>query len=147
MERDFGDAEGLAKARNIPVEEVAKAGIISATGGKVKLIQRDDYDDNWDPLKDNILCVWEATQHLIKKLEQKGEGDASELLSTLKNIPNNQNLSNNCRSLAYRLFNHCEKNNLIEEARSYNSLIIAWPDLEKFAAKEKIKPTIQTNLI
>ncbi len=147
LERDFGEAEGLAKARNIPVEEVAKAGIITAVGGKVKLIEREAYEDDWDPLKDNILCIWEATQHLIKRLEQKGEEEASKLLHALNNIPGHQNLSSSCRSLAYRLFNHCEKNNLSEEARSYNGLIIAWPDIERTAAEEKIQPTIQTKLI
>ena len=38
------------------------------------------------------------------------------------------------RALAYRLYNHCEKTKQAEEARSYNGLVIAWPELEKRAA-------------
>ena len=35
--REFGDAEGLAKARNISVDGVARAGILSAVAGKVQV--------------------------------------------------------------------------------------------------------------
>ena len=43
-------------------------------------------------------------------------------------------LAANCRALAYRLYNHCEKTKQAEEARAYNGLVIAWPELEKRAA-------------
>lgn len=39
-ERSYGDAEGLAIARNISVDGVAKAGILRAIAGKVQLLRR-----------------------------------------------------------------------------------------------------------
>ena len=145
-ERPFGDAEGLAKARNVSVEGIVKAGILKSVGGKVNLIKRENLLQDWDPLKDDRLCVWEATQYLIRTLEIEGEVAASKLLITLKNISGFGNLATSCRSLAYRLYNHCEKSKQAEEARSYNSLIISWPEIEKISADKINESKIQTNL-
>jgi hypothetical protein len=42
------------------------------------------------------------------------------LLLQLKNLPGHGDLAANCRALAYRLYNHCEKSKQAEEARSYD---------------------------
>ena len=133
-ERDFGDAEGLAKARNLSVAGVAEAGILRSIAGKVQLLQRSELEDDWDPASDKRLCVWEATQQLIKRLEAEGEAKAAALLLQLKSIAGHGDLAANCRALAYRLYNHCEKTKQAEEARSYNGLVIAWPELERQAS-------------
>jgi putative DNA methylase len=133
VERDFGEAEGLAKARNLSVDGVARAGILRSVAGKVQLLQRSELPEDWDPTKDKRLCVWEATQQLIKRLET-GEQAAASLLAQLKEISGHGDLPANCRALSYRLYNHCEKTKQAEEARAYNGLVIAWPELEKLAA-------------
>jgi len=115
-ERPYGDAEGLAVARNVSVEGVAKAGILSALAGKAQMLRREQLDDAWDPFSDDRLCVWEATQHLIKQLDSGGEHAAAELLRQLKQISGRGDLAANCRALAYRLYNHCEKTKQAEEA-------------------------------
>jgi putative DNA methylase len=132
-ERDFSDAEGLAMARNLSVDGVARAGILRSVAGKVKLLQRSELPEDWDPNNDKRLCVWEATQQLIKRLET-GEKAAAALLAQLKEIPGHGDLPANCRALSYRLYNHCEKTKQSEEARAYNGLVIAWPELEKLSA-------------
>jgi putative DNA methylase len=149
QERDYGDAEGLAVARNISVGGVAKAGILRSVAGKVKLLQRSELLVEWDPFRDKRLCVWEATQQLIKRLEADGEDKAGELLLQLKSIAGHGDLAANCRALAYRLYNHCEKTKQAEEARAYNGLVIAWPELERRAAAASTSSTtpLQTSLI
>jgi len=146
-ERDFGDAEGLAKARNVSVEGVAKAGIFRSVAGKAWLLRREQLNEDWDPSRDDRLCVWEATQHLIKRLEAGGEGLAAELLAQLKRVAGHGDLAANCRALAYRLYNHCEKTKQAEEARAYNGLVIAWPELERLAASQGNETTVQASLI
>ena len=86
-ERPYGDAEGLAVARNVSVQGVTQAGILSAIAGKAQLLRRDQLDADWDPSTDDRLCVWEATQHLIRKLDVGGEASAAALLAQLKNLP------------------------------------------------------------
>jgi putative DNA methylase len=148
-ERDFGDAEGLAKARNLSVAGVAEAGILRSIAGKVRLLPRAELLEDWDPVSDKRLCVWEATQQLIKRLEAGGEDKAAELLLQFKSIAGHGDLAANCRALAYRLYNHCEKAKHAEEARAYNGLVIAWPELEKraAAASSSSTPPLQTTLI
>jgi putative DNA methylase len=148
-ERVFGDAEGIAKARNLSVAGVAEAGILRSVAGKVRLLQRGELPENWDPSSDKRLCVWEATQQLIKRLEAGGEDKAADLLLQLKTVSGHGDLAANCRALAYRLYNHCEKTKQAEEARAYNGLVIAWPELEKRAAAASSSSTapLQTTLI
>lgn len=146
-ERPFGDAEGLAVARNISVQGVASAGILSAIAGKVQLLRREQLDDDWDPSRDERLCVWEATQHLIKALETGGEAAAAALMVQLKQLPGQSDLLANCRALAYRLYNHCEKTKQAEEGRAYNGLVIAWQEIERQASNHPTETTVQASLI
>jgi putative DNA methylase len=146
-ERPFGDAEGLAVARNISVQGVASAGILSAIAGKVQLLRREQLDDHWDPSCDDRLCVWEATQHLIKALEADGEAAAAALMLQLKQLPGQNDILANCRALAYRLYNHCEKTKQAEEGRAYNGLVIAWQEIERQASNQTIDTTVQASLI
>jgi putative DNA methylase len=147
--RPYGDAESIAIARNISVESIAKFGIIKSASGKVSIVRRSELDRDWSPLKDKRLCLWEAIQYLIRTLECNGEGPAAELLSQLRQVPGQSDLSAKCLSLAYRLYNHCEKKKQAEEARAYNGLVIAWPELEKRAAAASSSSTapLQTTLI
>ena len=146
-ERPYGDAEGLALARNISVDGVVRSGILSATAGKARLLRRDQLEGIWHPAHDERLCIWEATQHLIKRLEAGGEGSAAELLGQLKQVAGHGDLTGNCRALAYRLYNHCEKTKQAEEARAYNGLVIAWPELERLAAAQSAESIVQATLI
>jgi putative DNA methylase len=52
-------------------------------------------------------------------------------------------------ALACRLYNNCEKTKQAEEARSYNGLVIAWPELERQASAASSAQTAprQTSLI
>jgi putative DNA methylase len=145
--RDFGDAEGLAKARNVSVEGITRAGILQSLAGKVWLLRRDQLNNDWNPMLDDRLSAWEATQHLIKRLESGGEGAAAELLAKLKKVAGHGDLGANCKDLAYRLYNHCEKTKQAEEARAYNGLVIAWPELERLAASQSTETAVQASLI
>jgi putative DNA methylase len=66
-EGSFGDAETLSKAKNISVEGLVQSGILKAGGGKVRLLKREEMDQDWDPATDKRLSVWEMTQHLIRR--------------------------------------------------------------------------------
>ena len=111
------------------------------------MLRREQLDADWDPSRDERLCVWEATQHLIRRLDAGGEASAAALLGQLKNLPGQGELAANCRALAYRLYNHCEKTKQTEEARAYNGLVIAWPELERLATSQASESAVQTSLI
>ncbi|MCC6527278.1 MAG: hypothetical protein IT373_31810 [Polyangiaceae bacterium] len=126
----FGDAETLAKARNVSVSGVVEAGICHSAAGKVRILKREEMlPVDYDPAADERPTIWEYTQHLIHLLETEGEERAAILLKRLGPA------ADTTRELAYRLYNTCERRKWAEDARAYNGLILAWPELEKLAAR------------
>jgi len=127
-EGEFGVAETLSRAKNTAVNGLVEAGIITARSGKVRLIPRDQMLDNWDPVADKRPTVWEATQHLIRSLDQLGERGAADLLRKLGGSHGEI-----ARELSYRLYKICERKGWSSEALAYNSLVLAWPELTRLA--------------
>jgi putative DNA methylase len=129
----FGVAEVLSKAKDTGVNGLVEAGVVTARGGKVRLVKRDELPDDWDPTHAGRLTVWEATQHLIRALDKHGESGAAALLHKLGGV------AEAARDLAYRLYILCERKKWAEEALAYNGLVIAWPELSKLALAERTK--------
>lgn len=119
-EGSFGKADTLARAKGTSVEGVKHAGVIESGGGKVKLLKWENYPDDWNPLTDDRMPVWEACHHIIRALNRKGEGEAGALLAR---IPDK---GEHIRQLAYHLYTLCERKKWAEEARAYNELITSW---------------------
>lgn len=63
---DYGVADNLARARGISVESVKHAGIVESAAGKVRILTRDELDEDWEPESDSHLTVWECLQHLVR---------------------------------------------------------------------------------
>lgn len=124
----YGDAETLAKAKNTAVKGVVDAGIAHSRDGKVRLLERSEMPDDWDPIADERRTVWEATQHLIRALEDS-ETDAASLLRRL-----GEGYGEHARQLAYLLYGICDRKKWAEEAAAYNTLVTAWPELTRLAA-------------
>jgi putative DNA methylase len=124
----YGEAETLAKARNVSVSGVRDSGLLESKAGKVRLKKRAVLPEDWHPDDDKTPTVWECAQHLIRVLEADGEDAAAALLAKLGSR------ADATRDLAYRLYQICERKKWAEEARAYNGLVVAWPELQKLAA-------------
>ncbi len=127
-ENSFGEADNLARAKNTSVAALTDAKIIRAKSGKVKLIERKEISEKSAEKNIDSISVWSTTQLLVKYLEGKGEEAVGELVEKLG--PR----AEESRSLAYRLYSICIKKGWSEEARSYNSLIVAWSEIIIIAA-------------
>jgi putative DNA methylase len=130
----FGVADSLATAKNVGVRRLEEAGLLTSSQGKVKLLAREDLDAGWDPASDRHLTIWEIAQHLVRVLESSGEVSAAAMLRRVGG------LGELARDLAYRLFAVCDRGNWTREAQSYNSLVVAWPEIARLAA-EGAEPT------
>jgi putative DNA methylase len=126
----FGDADTLAKAKNTTVSGVVESGIASSKEGKLRLLERTEMSDDWDPAKDSRLTVWEVTHHLIRALEIS-ESDASDLLKKV-----GIGFGDKARQLAYLLYGICDRKKWASEGSAYNTLIAAWPEIEKLARQQ-----------
>ncbi len=125
---DFGVAETLSKAKNTSVQGLVDAGVVKSRSGTVQLLSREELSADWDPLSDDRLTEWEATHYLIRALDLHGERGASDMLRTL-----GSDYGEKARALAYRLYNICERKKWASEATAYNSLVIAWPEMNRLA--------------
>lgn len=119
-EGPFGDADTLARAKGTSVDSVKEAGVITAVGGKVQLLNWQDYPEEYDPAADRNRPVWEACHHLIRVLNRQGETAAGELLARMPES------AEEIRQLTYFLYTLCERRNNAEEARYYNELMTSW---------------------
>lgn len=126
-EGPFGDANTLANAKNTSTEGLAQAGVIASARGKVRLLRRDELPDGWDPAADARRTVWEATHHLIRAHDGGGEAAAAALLARLGED------GERARDLAYRLYTTCERRGWADDARAYNGLVVAWPEVTRLA--------------
>lgn len=130
-EGQYGVAETLSKAKNTSIQGLVEAGILKAQSGKVRLLSRADLEEDWNPSADSRLPDWEATQYLIRALDQQGEMGGAKLLVQL----NGQGEA--ARDLAYRLYSLCDRKGWTKEALAYNSLVIAWPEISRLASQMK----------
>jgi putative DNA methylase len=121
---EFGSANTLAQAKGTSVDGVRDAGVITATGGKVKLLKPADYPADWDPKEDNRTPVWEALHQLVRALTQGGEAAAGTLLARMPER------GPDIRRLAFWLYTLCERKGWAEDARGYNELVAAWYAIE-----------------
>lgn len=137
-EGPFGVADVLARAKNTAVQGLVEAGVIHSKGGKVRLLKREEYNGNWDPVADSRVTVWECTQHLIQRLNTGGEEAAARLVNRLGG-----GRSEEARALAYRLFSLCEKNKWADEALAYNTLVVSWPAIQDKASQLSVMPSTQ----
>jgi putative DNA methylase len=137
---DFGTAETLSKAKNTSVSGLVSAGILSASKGRVRLLARDEYSAAWNPETDERIPVWEAMQRLIRTLLHDGETGAADLLSRIGGI------GDVSRDLAYRLYHVAWRKGWAEEARAYNALVVAWPDLVRGAEQARSREPAQASL-
>jgi putative DNA methylase len=127
---DYGAADNLARARGISVESVKHAGIVESAAGKVRILARDELDEEWTPEGDGHLTVWECLQHLVRLHEEAGLSDDTARL--LKAIGSKAEAA---KDLAYCLYDiAANKRKDAKEATAYNALIADWTELTRQAA-------------
>lgn len=127
---DYGTANNIATARGISVESVKHAGIVESAAGKVRILTRDELDNDWDPESDGHLTVWECLQHLVRQHEKDGISHDTAVL--LKKI---EAKADAVKDLAYCLYDiSANKRKDAKEATAYNALIADWTELTREAA-------------
>lgn len=133
---DFGAAQSIATARGTAMNALERSGIVDSRAGRVRLLARSEYADDWDPTTDKRLTVWEVCQHLIRRIE--GDGGLMAAAALLRQVGGRGEAA---RDLAYRLYEIANRNGWSEEARAYNNLAAEWPDLVALAAQAPSDPS------
>ena len=122
-----GDAINMAQAYDIGIDDLQKAGVVSAHAGKARLLRRDELPADWSPRADKRLTDWECAQHLARVIESPGGGmDAAARLYSEMGAERGEA----ARMLAYRLYDICERKSRAAEAQVWNTLAQEWPALD-----------------
>lgn len=137
----FGDADVLARAKGTSAAGLAEAGVVASGGGEVRLLRWQDMPEDWNPLHDKRKPVWESLHQLIRSLNLHGEGPTGKLLAQCGTQ------SGAIRSLAYRLYTLCERKGWAEDARAYNELVVAWPNIEQASIQAPVRGQEQGSLL
>ena len=122
-----GDAINMAQAYDIGIDDLQKAGVVSARSGRARLLRRDELPADWDPEADKRLTDWECAQHLARVVESPDGGieAAARLYSAM-----GAERGEASRMLAYRLYDICERKDRAAEAQVWNTLAQEWPALD-----------------
>lgn len=117
----YGDAELIATATNVSVDDVQRAGLLESARGKVRLLRPEELPNDWDPRRDETRTVWKIVHHLVRLADAAGDLACARVLAA---IPPSE--ADEARQLCYRLFTLCDQNGWSQEAQVYNQLIANW---------------------
>ncbi|MBR0577235.1 DUF1156 domain-containing protein [Proteiniclasticum sp. BAD-10] len=129
----FGEADVLARAKNTSIDKLCGANILYAEKGMVHLLTRDEIGMTPSSRTKNRLddgIIWLLTQQLTRALEKDGIAGAAKIVAEIFTSE-----PDHAKALAYRLFTIAERKGWAGEAYAYNSLVIAWPDVQSKAAE------------
>lgn len=131
-EISFGEADVLARAKNISVGGLEDLGAVISARGRVRLRDRDEIpalnenrqlDTDWIETLAESNCAWLWVQSFVKVFDKAGYEGCAELLTHFEGD------TESLKNLAYRLYNTCEKKNWAREATGYNGLVVEWQDI------------------
>lgn len=141
----FGDADNLARARNVSVEALDRAGILTSRGGKVTLIRPAATPADYDVTTDFHTSAWEVLHHAIRLLGSDGIMAAGELLRAATGRADGAVEADLVKELAFLLFSIAEKNGWAKDALAFNDVATSWTDIAA-AARETSSAASQTSL-
>jgi putative DNA methylase len=125
------DAITMTNAVNVSLDGVKGAGFFVAKDGDARLLKREELSDDWDPTTDRRATVWEACQHLVKRLTAEGGGiEAAAVLYNRLGA-----LTDPVHALCRRLYDICEQKQWASEGRVYNQLHQEWEVIEMRAGE------------
>lgn len=133
-----GEAEVLANAKGTSLPMMAAHGIVYYKAGETRLIERDELPEKVDIDEHNI---WLLTQQLTRAMAKGGVNACAEIVFNM--FGSN---AESAKNLAYRLYTIAERKGWADEAYAYNSLVVAWPDIQTRAAELKAVQPEQMNL-
>jgi putative DNA methylase len=136
---EYGEAETLASAKNASVAALARSGVLSSGGGRVKLFSPDDLPDGYDPRIDDHISLWEVVLHMAKSLGDKGLDGAGAILVGAEERGVDMTAAH---ELAYLLYSIAEKRGITKAGILFNTLGSSWPEVRAAAsALEQRRPS------
>jgi putative DNA methylase len=127
----YGQADDLLRAKNAKAGALKGTGALELDGGIARLRGPRDIG----PVPFAVVATapaWSQLVALIAALvsEEGGEENAADLLRAI-----GLNNTDRLKSIAYHCYLLCDQKKRVTEARDFNALITAWPEIERRAAE------------
>ena len=134
----FGVADVLARAKNTSVARLADRGLVFAQKGIVHLQDRQNLPA---PNADSEKTLWLLTQQLVFAMQEGGVSACAKIVARIYGSGPDR-----AKSLAYRLYTLAEQKGWTQEAYAYNTLVVAWPEIQSKALEMKNVHMVQGTL-
>lgn len=124
----YGEADVLARAKNVSIDALAAADLVEASKGKVRLQNREQLVDTQGS------SLWLLTQRLTQAMQEGGVAAAAAVAAQ------SPAAAEKAKDLAYRLYSIAEKRKWQSETLAYNALVSSWThvmDKAALAAQER----------
>ena len=132
----YGDAETMATAIAVAINPM-RGRLLTAEGGRVKLLSPNDYDSNHPNAGLSLLEIttWEACHLMIYHLNPENEDDegvsgAAKIARRMLANPTLNSSVESVETLAWILFNYYDKQEDSWNAMLCNNLVNAWKSIE-----------------
>lgn len=137
-EANSGEADVLSRAVNTSISSLERGGIFRASAGKAKLLSPDQLSQDWDPLQDKSVSVWEVTLRISHAIATQGAGRAQEWANAAKGRVDMEAV----KELSYLLFSICEKKGWTESAILFNGLATSWNEISQVSDSSSLQTTL-----
>ena len=134
----YGEADVLARAKNVSVDSLSKMGLVREGGGYVQLIPRGDIELK---VTADVPPDWLLIQRLARGMTDGGREMCATILAPLMSA------SDRAKNLAYRLYSIADRRKWNDEAYTYNTLVTEWPEIMKRANELKKNTAEQLSIV
>ena len=138
-ELSFGEADVLARAKNTSIAALVRLELASAKQGSVHLLDRPELPAVTARSEESL---WLVTQQVVHALQEQGVEGCATIVSSLRRIA-----PDSVKALAYRLYSLADQKGWTQEAYIYNSLVVAWNDIQTKAMNTSKKERRQGSLL
>ena len=131
LEGPYGKADILLKAKNANMESLVHAGVLKAEAGRVLLLSPKEVVTGEDVALQSVPA-WAQTMHILSLLVGTDGSDdkAAAILRVL-----GPGGVEHIKDVAYHCYLVCDRTKRAAEARDFNALVAAWPELQRLAAE------------
>lgn len=122
----YGEAEVLASAKNIAIQNLEDDHLLDSDRGKVHLLDREALPEPKVGKRD--WTAWGVTQNMVGILDRDGVEACARFLAGIASTQ--QGVIQNARELIYQLYSLADKKGWTQDALAYTAFIASWPEIE-----------------
>lgn len=134
-EGKYGDAEVLARAKNVSINALSVRDLIIAGGGYVRLLPVDDYGPD-RPFRVLKMTAWEGCFRMAYHLDTKRE-DSDGLRGAAQVARAMDGNADSVERLARILYEHHDRKGEPQNAVLFNHLVAEWQDIRDQMQREE----------